>query len=302
MQCLAFARSKLEESEPWKMKRRRGCDPKDPQVTGDQKKRSEARRSPPIPRRGRADHRWITQRATTSVGRHARGRAAAGRETRKPERKRKESDGKPRRWRAFARIKTAPAPGPRAPRDAAGQQRTHARPGRSETCPVRRHTSGPRPVRPTQSIWADRIRFDTRHHLPLAPAAPAPLGWVDPVRPRKLWCGANRPRDAGAEERAKEESGCRSNNQRARRLAPPPSMPCGPLPDVPLPPDLSPLLLTACKSYGSRAIEPCSTYHSTLAYGTKACVYGQSSGRLKSLVGVFICNLPLLLDWIIGWL
>jgi hypothetical protein len=46
------------------------------------------------------------------------------------------------------------------------------------------------------------------------------------LRPRKLWCGANRPRDAGAEERAKAESGCRSNNPPDDMRAPSPTCHC----------------------------------------------------------------------------
>jgi hypothetical protein len=117
-----------------------------------------------------------------------------------------------------------PPPAPAHPATPpASSARTHGRAG--ETCPVRRHTSGPRAVRPTRSIWADRIRFDTRHHrpppLPLAPAAPAPLGSVDPVRPIGGWlyvlgsCGALQTGRVTREPR-KSQRGKRLPQQQAR--------------------------------------------------------------------------------------
>jgi hypothetical protein len=199
--------------------KRRGCDPKAPQVTGDQKKRSEhdgRRRS-----RGAAtDHRWITQRATTCGGRHARGRrrtqppldqAKYGR-TRKPE-----AEGK--RWKApsLARFRSdqddTPPPTPRRRRPA------HARTAGPETCPIRRHTSGPRPS--DRSISADRIRFDTRHHRPA-------LGSVEPVRLIAGWLyvlGSCRAVQTGRVTREPRKAAAAATS--ARRVASP--LTCGPL-------------------------------------------------------------------------
>jgi hypothetical protein len=191
--------------------KRRGCDPKAPQVTGDQKKRSEhdgRRRS-----RGAAtDHRWITQRATTCGGRHARGRrrtqppldqAKYGR-TRKPE-----AEGK--RWKApsLARFRSDQddTPPPAHPATPPASARTHGRAG--DMSDPTAHL-GTQAVRPIDLRGSDPIRYPPSSPCSRVGRARSSDRWLA-LRPRKLSCGANRPRDAGA-----EESGCRSNKRAAR--------------------------------------------------------------------------------------
>jgi hypothetical protein len=202
-------------------------------VTGDQKKRREhdgRRRSRGAAARIIGGSR--NARPPAAGGMRARG-GGGERDSRKPE-----TVGK--RWKApsLARFRSdqddACPQRPRTPRRR--RPAAHAR----TAGPERHVRSGgtPRgPGRPTDPIdlgGSDPIRYP-----PSSAAAPccscsSRVGrsrssdrWLA-LRPRKLWCGANRPRDAGAEERAKAESGCRSNNQRARRLASPP--PPRPLP------------------------------------------------------------------------
>jgi hypothetical protein len=112
-------------------------------------------------------------------------------------------------------------PPPRPPRTPRRRRPAHARKAGPETCPIRRHTSGPRPsVRPIDLRESDPIRYPPSSPCSRVGRARSSDRWLA-LRPRKLSCGANRPRDAGA-----EESGCRSN-KRARRVASP--LTCGPL-------------------------------------------------------------------------
>jgi hypothetical protein len=102
-------------------------------------------------------------------------------------------------------------PPPRPPRTPRRRRPAHARKAGPETCPIRRHTSGPRPsVRPIDLRESDPIRYPPSSPCSRVGRARSSDRWLA-LRPRKLSCGANRPRDAGA-----EESGCRSNKRAAR--------------------------------------------------------------------------------------